>query len=107
MEIINIINLIHGLLVFGLIVSVFINNIQLKQMALSILILTLVQFITNYGRCGLTELEYLFKGEKYKEGFVYRVVKPVITMPEDYFDRYFYLVHVLLIVILWKQLDTN
>ncbi len=76
-------------------------------MALSILILTLFQFITNYGRCGLTELEYLFKGEKYKEGFVYRVVKPVITMPEDYFDRYFYLVHVLLIIILWKQLSTN
>lgn len=107
MEIIKIINLAHGLLVCGLLASVFVNNSQWKKIALSLLILILIQFITNYGHCGLTELEYMFKGEKYKEGFVYRVVKPVITMPENYFNKYFYLIHILLIGILWKQLSTN
>lgn len=105
MEIISIINLAHGLLVFGLTISVFINNYQYKKVALTLLIFIMAQFVTNYGRCGLTEIEYLFKGEKYKEGFIYRLVKPVITIPENYFNKYFYIVHILWIGILWKQLN--
>ena len=105
MEIISIINLAHGLLVFGLTISVFINNYQYKKIALTLLIFIMAQFLTNYGRCGLTEIEYLFKGEKYKEGFIYRLVKPVITIPENYFNKFFYIVHILWIGILWKQLN--
>ena len=60
--------------------------------------------MTNYGKCGLTELEYLFKGEKYQEGFIYKTVKPIITVPENYFNNLLYIFHILWIGILWKQL---
>jgi hypothetical protein len=105
MEIIKIINLAHGILVYGLFISVFINNYQYKKFALTLLIFLLAQFVTNYGRCGLTELEYLFKGEKHKEGFIYKFIKPIITIPEKYFDKYSYAIHILWIFILWKQLN--
>ena len=105
MEITKIINLAHYVLIFGLVISVFVNNYVYKKFALTLLIFILAQFITNYGRCGLTELEYLFKGKKYQEGFIYRLVKPVITVPENYFDNLYFLGHILWIVILWKQME--
>lgn len=107
MEITPIINLIHHALVYGLVISVFVDNYAYKKLALTLLIFILAQFITNYGKCGLTELEYLFKGEKYQEGFIYRIVKPIITIPEKYFDNLFYVVHMLWIGILWKQLGNQ
>jgi|LauGreDrversion4_2_1035121.scaffolds.fasta_scaffold33977_4 hypothetical protein len=104
METVKIINFIHWILVIGLIGSVFVDNHQWKKLALTLLIFILAQFMTNYGKCGLTELEYLFKGEKYQEGFIYKTVKPIITVPENYFNNLLYIFHILWIGILWKQL---
>lgn len=105
--IIKIIQLLHFILVFLVIGSVFIPNYELKKYSLTFLIFIFVQWITNYGKCGLTELEYLIKGEKYKEGFIYRIVKPVITVPEKYFENYLYLAHITWTIILALQLVQN
>ena len=102
--IITIINFLHIILILFLSLSVFIDNYQIKQMAFILLLLIFGQYITNHGRCGLTELEYIFTQENYKEGFIYRTVKPVITLPENYFNKYYYVLHILWICILWFQL---
>jgi hypothetical protein len=102
--IIKIIQLVHFFIVILLISSVFIPNYQLKKYAFTFLIFIFIQYITNYGKCGLTELEYVFKGEKYKEGFIYRIVKPIITVPEKYFENYLYLTHITWASILALQL---
>lgn len=102
--IINIINFLHIILILFLSLSVFINNSRIKTQALILLLLIFGQYITNYGRCGLTELEYLFMRERYQEGFIYRLVKPVITLPENYFNKYYYVLHILWICILWLQI---
>ena len=99
-----IINFLHIILILFLSLSVFIDNYKIKQMAFILLILIFGQYITNYGRCGLTELEYLFMRERYQEGFMYRLVKPVITLPENYFNKYYYVLHILWICILWFQI---
>ena len=72
---------------------------------IQLLHLILIITITNFGKCGLTELEYAIRGEKCKEGFIYRLVKPIITVPEKYFDQHLYWVHVLWILILGYQLS--
>ncbi len=102
--IIKIIQIIHFILVVLVISSVFIPNYELKKYSLTILIFIFVQWITNYGKCGLTELEYVIKGEKYKEGFIYRFIKPIITVPEKYFENYLYLAHITWTIILALQL---
>lgn len=102
--IIKIIQLIHFMLIILILCSVFINNNQLKKYSLTILIFMYYHYITNFGKCGLTELEYIIKGENYKEGFIYRIVKPIITIPEKYFENYLYLIHISWTVILVLQL---
>jgi hypothetical protein len=73
-------------------------------MALLMLVFLLLHYITNNSMCLLTELEYYFKKEKYKEGFLYRLIKPVLTTPEEYVNKYLYLLHISWIIILFVQL---
>ena len=100
----KIINSLHLTLIIFLCMSIFIDDNRVKHVALVLLIYMLLQYITNYGRCGLTELEYMIKGEKYKEGFLYNLINPVITVSETYFNKSYYCVHILWIIILWIQL---
>jgi hypothetical protein len=102
---IKIINLLHLLLILTIICSVIIPCRKLKELIFTLLIFIFIQYITNYGKCGLTELEYLLKGEQYQEGFIYRLVKPIITISEKYIDMYLYIVHIIWIVILGYQLN--
>jgi len=100
----NIIQYIHVIIILIIILSIFYNNIKLKEIVLSILILLMIKYLTGYDRCGLTEIEYLLKGEKYKEGFIYRIIKPILTIPEQYFENYLFILHSLYIIILITQL---
>ena len=102
--IINIIQLLHLIIVLGAVGSVFIPNIQFKHLALTFLLFIFAQYITNYGKCGLTEIEYAIRGEEYKEGFIYRLIKPIITVPEKYFNEHLYWIHLIWIFILGYQL---
>ncbi len=104
--IINVIQLLHLLLVLVIFLSIFIPIVQVKKIAFVLLIYIFLQYITNYGKCGLTELEYMLKGEKYKEGFIYRLVKPIITMPEKYFNQHLYVIHFVWVITLGYQLKT-
>lgn len=103
--IIKIIYFIHLILVLILFCSIFINDYNIKKYSFVFMIFIFLQYITNYGKCGLTELEYIFKKEKYQEGFIYRIIKPIITIPEKYFDNYLFMLHIIWIFILWKQLN--
>ena len=104
--ILNVIQILHFLLVSIIFLSIFIPNDQIKKLSLTLLIFIFLQYITNYGKCGLTELEYMIKGEKYKEGFIYRLVKPIITIPEKYFNQHLYVIHIIWMFILGYQLKT-
>jgi len=101
----KIIQLLHLILIITIFISVFIPDLKIKKMSITLLLFIFFQFITNLGKCGLTELEYAIRGEKCKEGFIYRLVKPIITVPEKYFDLHLYWIHVLWILILGYQLS--
>lgn len=102
---VTLIRLIHFGLIVGIILSIFIPSIAYKKVILAILILLFLQYIFSWGRCSLTELEYMILGEnEYKNGFIYRIVNPIITVNEAWFDCYLYLIHLLLIVILIIQI---
>lgn len=101
----KIIQLLHLILIITIFISVFISDLKLKKLSITFLLFIFLQFITNFGKCGLTELEYAIRGEKCKEGFIYRLVKPIITVPEKYFDQHLYWIHVLWILILGYQLS--
>lgn len=99
------IKVIHLIIVVGLIASVFVENCLLKTLALTLLIFLMIQYIFGFKKCGLTQLEYLFLGEeKYQQGFIYRIVNPVICVPEKYFNNGLFFLHWLWIAVLIYQL---
>jgi hypothetical protein len=101
----NIIQLIHIIIILLFIISLFYPNKEFKKIILSVVILLLIKYILGYERCGLTEIEYLFKGERYKEGFIYRIIKPIIVIPESYFKNCLFIIHLIYITILYYQIQ--
>lgn len=100
----KLIQLLHLVIVIGIISSVFINVCLIKQLALTLLIFLLIQYMLGFEKCGLTELEYWIVGEKnHKKGFIYRIVNPVIKVPEKYFYNGLMYLHLLWICILVYQ----
>jgi hypothetical protein len=106
MILVNIIKIIHLIIVLAVISAPFINNYKLKETIYVFLIYLLLQYISGYEKCGLTYLEYLIMGEKYKEGFMYRLIKPIIKISESYFDKYIIFVHLIYIYVLHNQLNS-
>ena len=98
--IVFLIRLFHILLVFGLLISIFVKKITYKFVSLFIFIYLLARYITGNDRCGLTMLEYRYMKENYQEGFIYRIIKPIITTPENYFDNHMFILHIIWTIIL-------
>ncbi len=104
----TIIKVLHLALVIGIVGSVFISDCKIKAFALTILIFLLIQYAFGFKKCGLTQLEYMVMGEKkYQQGFIYRIVNPVISVPEKYFYNGLFYFHLLWIIILVYQLYSN
>ena len=101
------INMIHFFIIISIVASIFIDSCYIKSRILALLIFLLLQYLTGYERCGLTTMEYFVLGEKYKKGFLYRLINPIIKVPNMYFDNGLLCVHILLISILLYQLRIN
>lgn len=100
----NIIKLLHLILILLIVIAPIYPNRTLKKSVFIFLLYLLFQYLTGYEKCGLTILEYLVMGEEYKEGFMYRLINPLIKIPEKYFDQYIFYLHTIYIVILYMQL---
>jgi len=102
---IKLIKIIHIKIIIFSILSIFIPYKNIKKYALIFLIFILFHYLTNNGKCGLTELEYLLLNKKYNSGFMYKIIEPIIIVPEIYFNNSLYLLHILWIIILLYQID--
>ena len=101
----QLIRVAHFLIVIAWLASIFVPNAAYKNAAVLFLLFVLFQFSTNYGKCGLTQLEYWITGREYENGFIYRLMNPYLKVTEDYFDKGYYIVHISYIFILLYQLD--
>jgi hypothetical protein len=102
--IIYIVKLAHLLLVIFVFLSIIIQDNKIKQYALTILLFILYKYIVGEHTCGLTHIEYMLSGKEYESGFIYRIIKPILTIPENYFEKYLFIIHCLWIIILLYQL---
>ena len=104
----GLIKILHLAIVVAIIAAVFVNSCLMKQLALTVLLFLLVQYLFGFEKCGLTELEYMILGEKnHKQGFIYRLINPVIKVPEKYFYNGILFIHLALIGILICQIYHN
>ena len=102
----NIIKLFHLIVIIFFVIAPVYPNRQLKKIVFILLLYLFFQYISGYEKCGLTILEYIVMGEEYQEGFIYRLINPIIKIPEKYFDQYLFYIHSIYIVILYIQLNT-
>ena len=102
----NIIKLFHLIVIIFFVIAPVYPNRQLKKIVFILLLYLFFQYISGYEKCGVTILEYIVMGEEYQEGFIYRLINPIIKIPEKYFDQYLFYIHSIYIVILYIQLNT-
>lgn len=103
--ILEIIRILHITIIIFVILSVFVKICWWKKLALLLLLFMAFQYITGYETCGLTVLEYKILGqEKHQQGFLYRTINPFIKTPEKYFNNYYWILHLIWILILSYQI---
>lgn len=99
-----IIKVVHLFIIIAVIASIFVKSRILKQLSLTFLVFLLLQYILGFKKCGLTELEYYFLGKNYHQGFIYRLINPIINIPENYCSNGILIIHLLMICVLIYQL---
>ena len=105
---VNLIKLVHLAIVVIVFLSIFTNKCRIKELALTLLLFLLIQYSLGNEKCGLTQLEYMLLGEeKHQQGFIYRLINPIIKVPENYFNNGLLYIHIIWIVILIYQIHKN
>lgn len=101
----NIIIILHGILLYTIITSPFIDDFHLKKMILILLIFCCIHFLTEYGKCGIINIERFFLKDNFKNGFFFRLIKPIICYKRNIFYKKYFEIILIYIFILWVQLD--
>lgn len=104
--IVHAIQALHLALVVGVVVSPFIPVLLYKQYALAFLLFLVLQFFLNHGECGLTTIEAVVLGEKRVDGFLYRLINPIVRFNHTEFYHYIRLYHATYILILIGQIQS-
>ena len=100
----NIILLLHIIFFYVIATSPFNNDYSFKKIILILLLFFCAQWMSEYGKCGLINIEKYFLKDKFKNGFVYRLVKPVICYKINIFYKYYFGLILIYIFILYVQL---
>lgn len=103
----NIILVCHIILLYGIALSPIVDDCYYKNIIFVILLFVWGHFKFKYGKCGLISIEKFFLKENFKQGFVYKLIKPVICYKINPFYSQFYNILILYIFILFIQLYNN
>jgi hypothetical protein len=101
--ILKLIRLLHFLIILTVILSPFLNKIEIKKNVLIFLIYLKLQHITGYKKCGLTDLEDKITGNKKEIGFIYSILNPYFNLDQTEFYKKQEYIHYFLILILTYQ----
>ena len=95
----------HILLFYILALSPLITNCYFKKLILIIIIFLCIQYVSKYGKCGIINIEKFFLKDNFKQGFCYRLIKPVICYKQNIiYKHYFYLI-IIYMIVLYIQLE--
>jgi hypothetical protein len=95
------IHLLFGILMIS---SIFIDDCLIKAYALIFYMFILFHFIAKYGKCGIINIERYFLKEKFREGFAFKLIRPVISYKNNFIYESFIEIFPLYIFILMIQL---
>lgn len=88
-------------------ISPFINNCEYKRIAFIFLIFLFLQFHSKYGKCMFINIERFFLKEKFKEGFVFNLIKPIICYKRNIFYKEYYFLMIFYAGLLFYQIQNT
>jgi len=94
----------HIILFYIIALSPLIKDCYLKKIILVVIVFLFFQYILKYGKCGIINIERLFLKEKFKEGFFYRLIKPIISYKQNIIYKNYFILIIVYILILFVQL---
>ena len=80
-----IIKILHTLFIIYLLLSLFINNKYYKIYSLIFITFILLHYLTKYGKCTIINIEKFFLGENFRNGFFFKLIKPIISHKNNIF----------------------
>jgi len=101
----NIIIILHSIILYFIIISPLIDNYELKRLVFFFLIFISIHFFTKYGKCGLINIERLFLKDNFKNGFLFKLIKPLICYKRNIFYKKYFEIILIYIFILYYQLN--
>lgn len=104
----TIINILHFLFYFLVLISPFIDDCVVKINVYIMLLFILFHFISKYGKCGIINIERFFLKENFKNGFFYNLIKPVIDYRKNiFFDKLFHLLIIYIFILTFQIYKNN
>ena len=101
----DIILLCHIVLFYTLTLSPLITDSYLKKIILILIMFLSIQNVSKYGKCGVINCEKFFLKEKFKQGFFYRLIKPVICYKQNIVYKNYFMLTIIYMIILYIQLE--
>ena len=75
--------------------SPFIEDCALKVNAFILFSFIIFHFMLKYGKCGIINIERIFLKKDFKNGFFYKLIKPIISYKDNIF--YYKLYHIMIL----------
>ena len=101
----DIILFFHIALFYIIALGPVITDCYLKKVILIFIMFLCLQYVTKYGKCGLINIERFFLKEKFKEGFVYRLIKPIVCYKQNIIYKHYFPLIIIYMIILYVQLE--
>jgi hypothetical protein len=101
----DIILFIHIVLFYIFALSPLITDCYIKKIILILIMFLTIQLVTKYGKCGIINIERFFIKEKFKEGFFYRLIKPLICYKQNIIYKNYFKLIIIYMIILYIQLE--
>jgi hypothetical protein len=106
----DIILLFHTILFYIFALSPLITDCYIKKLVLILMMFLSLQYVSKYGKCGLINIERfviekVLEKKNFKEGFVYRLIKPLICYKQNVIYKNYFSLIIVYMVILYIQLE--
>jgi hypothetical protein len=98
------IKLFHILFVVSCLFAPIVEDCEFKLLMFILITFTLVHYILKHGKCGLINIERFFLGDDFKNGILYRLIKPIISYKNNIFYEKLMFLHIAIICVLFYQL---
>ena len=106
----DIILLFHIMLFYVFALSPLITDCYIKKLILVLMMFLSLQYVSKYGKCGLINIERfliekVLKKKNFKEGFIYRLIKPLVCYKQNVIYKNSFSLIIVYMVILYIQLE--